>query len=389
MEPQVISVSQFLAILNETMAYAFPAVTVEGEVSEYKVWKTLAFFKIKENDAAMDCMMPTGLIKTSIEDGMKIRLTGVPRFSGKGRYSFNGKSLELAGEGAIRRAFELLRRSLEAEGLFSPERKRPLPKYPRRIGLITSGDSAAYADFMQTLNTRWGGVTVELANVQVQGAPAVDQIVGAFNYFNQLAMPVDVVALVRGGGSLEDLQAFNTEPVARAVAGSRTPVIVGVGHEVDVSLADFAADVRAITPTNAAQLVVPDRHEELRRIGAELGQMSSVLSQKVGQSQQRIDRSLGRVEQFVRRPAELVERWQSQVLRGWERTAEWHRQQITQLERVVRAASPQANLERGYAIARANGRIVRDPAAVPAGAEVVLQLAKGALKTRAEAQDKS
>ena len=251
MEAQIISVSEFIAILNETLTYAFPIVTVEGEVSEYKVWKTLAFFKIKEGEAAMDCMMPTGLIKTTIEDGMKIRLTGNPRFSGKGRYSFTGKSLELVGEGAIRRAFELLRRRLESEGLFNPERKRPLPKYPQRIGLITSADSAGYADFMKTLNSRWGGVTVELVHVQVQGGPAVEQIVAAFGYFNQLASPVDTVALIRGGGSLEDLQAFNTEPVARAVAGSRTPVIVGVGHEVDVSLADFAADVRAITPTNA------------------------------------------------------------------------------------------------------------------------------------------
>jgi len=383
-EPQVIGVGQFLAILNETLSYAFPAVTVEGEVSEYRVWKTLAFFKIKEGEAAMDCMMPTGLIKTTIEDGMKIRLTGVPRFSGKGRYSFSGKSLELAGEGAIRRAFELLRQRLEAEGLFSAERKRPLPRYPQRIGLITSGDSAAYADFMKTLNSRWGGVMVELAHVQVQGAPAPDQIVAAFDYFNQLASPVDVVVLVRGGGSLDDLQAFNTEPVARAVAGSRTPVIVGVGHEVDVSLADFAADVRAITPTNAAQLVVPDRSEESRRIMAELGQIGSTLNQKIGLSHQLIDRSLSRIELFVRRPAELVERWQTQVVRGWERAAERHRQQIIQLERVVRAASPQANLERGYAIARAGGRIVRDPSMVQVGTRVVIQLAKGELKTKSE-----
>lgn len=384
MSPQVIGVGEFVAILNETLKFAFPAVTVEGEVSEYRLWNSLVFFKIKEGDVAMDCMMPVALIQTAVEDGMKIRLTGSPRFSSRGRYSFQGRSLELAGEGAIRRAFELLRQKLEAEGLFSPERKRVLPRYPQRIGLITSGDSAAYADFMETINSRWGGVTVELAHVQVQGAPAPEQIVAAFAYFNQLASPVDVVVLIRGGGSLDDLQAFNSEPVARAVAGSRTPTIVGVGHEVDTSLADYAADVRAITPTNAAQLTVPDRQEELRRWSAQAAVMESALQRQLQTGGQRVERSLGRIGAFVQRPIAAVAGWQGQIQHGWDRTLEWHEQQVGQLARIVRAASPLANLERGYAIARSGGKILRDPAAARPGAQVVIQLAKGELTTKAE-----
>lgn len=407
MSPQVISVTEFVEILNETLGFAFPQVIIEGEISEFRVsqgkWVS---FSLKDDSSAINCFMVAAQLKVPLEDGMKVRVTGGPRVYGKsGRLSFAVRQVELAGEGEIRRAFELLRRKLEAEGLFRPERKRPIPAYPRRIGLITSGDSAAYADFIKILNARWGGVTVELAHVQVQGAAAPEQIVAAFNYFNQLAEPVDTLVLIRGGGSLEDLMAFNTEPVARAVAGSRTPTIVGVGHEVDTSLADFAADLRAATPTNAAQLAVPDRREELAKIEAAARHAAVSFGRMLAERQAMVDRQLGRIEQFARRPleqvaaarhrleqsalrllsgaarrSEQVARWQGMMGVRLEQTLDRRRRSLAELERIIRTTSPQATLARGYSIVRHEGKVLRDAAGVRKGDMVMVQLAKGNLK---------
>jgi exodeoxyribonuclease VII large subunit len=407
MSPQIISVSEFIEILNETLGFAFPAVVIEGEVSEFRIsqgkWVS---FSLKDETSAINCFMVAAQLKVPLEDGMKIRVTGGPRVYGKsGRLSFSVRQVDLAGEGEIRRAFELLKRKLEAEGLFRPERKRSISRYPKRIGLITSVDSAAYADFMKILNSRWGGVTLEVAHVQVQGAAAPDQVVAAFAYFNQLAEPVDTLVLIRGGGSLEDLQAFNTEPVARAVAGSRTPTIVGVGHEVDTSLADFAADLRAATPTNAAQLVVPDRREEQAKVESAIRHAMVSLGRVLAERSAAVDRQLNRIELFVRRPleqvasarhqleqsalrllsgaarrGEQVSRWQGLMAIRMEQTTERRRRSLEQLERIIRTTSPQATLARGYSIVRHGGQIVRDAKNVRAGDTVMVQLSKGNLK---------
>ena len=407
MNPQIISVSEFIGILNETLGFAFPTVLIEGEVSEFRVsqgkWVS---FSLKDEESAINCFMVAAQLKVPLEDGMKIRVTGGPRVYAKsGRLSFSVRQVELAGEGEIRRAFELLKRKLEAEGLFRPERKRPIPRYPKRIGLITSADSAAYADFMKILNARWGGVAVEVAHVQVQGVAAPEQIVAAFNYFNQLAEPVDTLVLIRGGGSLEDLQAFNTEPVARAVAGSRTPTIVGVGHEVDTSLADFAADLRAATPTNAAQLAVPDRREEMAKIESATRHAAVSLGRMLAERQAAVDRQLGRIELFVRRPleqvaaarhqleqsalrllsgasrrSEQVARRQGMMAVRMEQAMERRGRTLAQLERIIRTTSPQATLARGYAIVRHGGQVLRNAANVQKGDTVMVQLAKGNLK---------
>jgi exodeoxyribonuclease VII large subunit len=260
--PQTISVTEFVSIINETLAFAYPQVLIEGEVSSFKVNQgKFVFFDLKDEANVLNCFMMVHQLKMPIEDGMKVRVLGSPKVTKFSKFSLTVRDVELAGEGALRRAMELLKKKLEGEGLFDPARKRPIPAFPTRLGLITSGASAAYADFIKILSARWGGIEVLLADVSVQGAQAPDQIVGALEYFNTLRDPVDVLVLIRGGGSLEDLAAFSTEPVARAVAASRTPIIVGVGHEVDFSLADYAADLRAATPTDAARLVVPDRHE--------------------------------------------------------------------------------------------------------------------------------
>jgi exodeoxyribonuclease VII large subunit len=297
---------------------------------------------------------------------------------------------------------ELLKKKLTAEGLFDPARKRPLPKFPTRIGLITSGTSAAYGDFIKILGTRWSGVEVLLADVSVQGLQAPDQIIGALEYFNHLSPPVDVVVLIRGGGSLEDLIAFSTEPVARAVAASRTPIIVGVGHEVDVSLADYAADLRAATPTDAARLVVPDRTEVLAHIGHLCSRQNTSLAARTAQYRLRTDRALGRLESALRYPRERVAANEAKLERGLDRLlatarsnaqatatlqrrladrtntilAERH-QRIINLGRVLRGFDPQGVLARGYAIVRTGDTILRQSAQAKPGMGLVIQLSKG------------
>lgn len=263
MENVPLTVSDFVALVNQTLDYAFPVVSVLGEVAEFRVsqgkWVT---FKLKDGESVVECFMTAFQLRIPIENGMKVLVTAAPRINGKwGKFSLTVRAVKPVGEGSIKKGFELLKAKLEAEGLFSPERKRPLPRVPSYIGVITSSESAAYADFCKIINERWGGLKIDVAHTQVQGDPAADQIRGAIAYFNGLEVTPDVLVIIRGGGSAEDLMSFNDELLARAIASSRIPTLVGVGHEVDHTLADMVADRRAATPTNAAEIVVPNKQE--------------------------------------------------------------------------------------------------------------------------------
>jgi exodeoxyribonuclease VII large subunit len=374
-EGQVIGVKEFIAILNETLEFAYPLVTVEGEVSSFKVnqgkW---VFFDLKDDEATLPCFMPLYQLKVPLEDGMQVRASGTPKLTKWGKFSLTVKRVEPAGEGALRRAYELLKAKLESEGLFETARKRALPLVPQRLGLITSAQSAAYADFIKILGSRWGGLSIQLADVQVQGAPAPLQIVNAIQYFNQLATPVDVLVIIRGGGSLEDLAAFNDETVARSIAASRTPTIVGVGHEVDVSLADLAADRRAATPTDAARLVVPDRAEMSRRVSALQDRLGQGVDHKLAEASSSLGRYVHITERFLQVPLARINQlaavlrrdldyFQAGLSRYQERTA----QQMEQLSigitvqsiepPMVRIAQMADSLKRG--IVYFQGRLTR------------------------------
>lgn len=385
MNPEVISVKQFVTILNETLSFAYPAVTIEGEVSGFKVnqgkW---VFFDLKDEEAALGCFMPLSTLKVELEDGMQIRVSGSPRLTKWGKFSFTVRAVELAGEGALRRAYDLLKAKLEAEGLFAPARKRSLPLIPRRIGLITSAQSAAYADFIKILNGRWGGLEVQLADVQVQGAKAPVQIMAAFNYFDELADPVDVVVLIRGGGSLEDLQAFNTEAVCRAVAGSRTPTVVGVGHEVDTSLADLAADQRAVTPTDAGRLVVPDRTEMQRRLQQLEHGVEASLQRHLRAAELDLTRRLGALQHHINLPKERLQLLESRLGHSQELLLRQQGERLGSLARVLTSYDPKATLRRGYAIVRHGEKVLKAASQVQTGDHLVIQLAQDQIGARVE-----
>jgi exodeoxyribonuclease VII large subunit len=330
-----LSVSDFIALTNQTLEYAYPSVEIEGEVAGFKVNQgKYIFFDLKDASGSIGCFMMLWQQRLPIEDGMKVVVTGTPKLTPWGKFSVTVRNVQPSGEGSLKKSFELLKAKLQKEGLFATERKRTLPTLPRRVAVISSTQAAGYADFIKILNDRWGGLEVEVAHVQVQGADAPDQIIRALRYFNGREEVPEVIVIVRGGGSADDLAAFNDELLVREIAASRVPTLVGVGHEVDISLADMAADVRAATPSNAAQLLVPDRQEVVRRVQSRVGIL------------------LPKVEKVIDIRLREVELSMTKAFRQIERRHEDTERRLESLRQVLSELNPRRVLERGYALVR-------------------------------------
>lgn len=365
MEKTVFQVSELIAVINQTLEYAYPSVVVEGEVASFKVSKDkYVFFDIKDDTGSVNCFMMVYQLRTALEDGMRVQLLAVPRLTPWGKFSLTVREIMPVGEGSIKRAFELLKAKLAGEGLFDTERKRSLPEFPARIGLIASVESAGYVDFLKILDSRWGGVEVEVADVQVQGLSAAGQIIGAIEHFNQQADLPEVLVLVRGGGSADDLAVFNDEALVRAIAASRVPTLVGVGHEVDVSLADLAADLRAATPSNAAQLLVPDRQ---------------ALINELNQREQRLYERLVRRLDDIKLRVDVAAR---QMLGRLQNSLEAYQRRLGQAALVLRQLDPKLALRRGYALVRdSKGQLLRSAKGVKPGDKLTIQLASAILES--------
>lgn len=400
-----LTVSQFVEAVNYALD-ALEYLTVEGEVSEYKVihnkWVT---FSLKDDKSSIGCFMTVWQLKTIIEDGMLVKVTGQPRLREKGFFSFVLQTVQPSGEGALRRAFQLLQQKLHSEGVFDPIRKRSLPRFPRHIAFITSRDAAAYNDFLKVLTARQGGLTISFIHTQVQGEDAPRQIIQALETANTELSSLDVIVLVRGGGSLEDLHAFNDEEVVRAVAASRTPTVVGIGHERDVTLAELAADVRASTPSNAAELVVRSRQEielDLRHLQTSLkGSLEETMQQKqqlitrsVSVLKSRIQTTAGEVLRKVDSLKHVGNRLRQQIsqntvsisaapvtLRQLFTTQTRHtKEQLNQLQRILQSLSPHTILKRGYSITRGkDGKVVTSVTQLAKNETVTTTLADGSV----------
>ncbi len=301
MEKLRFSVSDFIATTNQTLEYAYPGVEVEGEVASFKVNQgKFVFFDLKDAGGTIGCFMTVWQLRVPIEDGMKVIVTATPKLTQWGKFSLTVQAVRPSGEGAIKKSFDILKEKLAKEGLFALERKRSLPKVPQHVAVISSTQAAGYADFVKILDDRWGGLSVDVAHVQVQGEVAAEQIIRAIHYFNERDELPEVLVIIRGGGSADDLAVFNDEPLVRAIASSRVPVLTGIGHEIDESLADLAADVRAATPSNAAQLLVPDKTEILAQTQRTVRLMASRVQQRIDQERasvrDRMAMMLGRIE---------------------------------------------------------------------------------------------
>lgn len=330
-----LSVSDFIALTNQTLEYAYPSVEVEGEVAGFKVNQgKYVFFDLKDDVSSIGCFMTVWQLRVPIEDGMKVIITAVPKLTQWGKFSLTVRAVRPSGEGSLKKSFELLRDKLDKEGLFTEGRKRPLPTLPQRIGVISSLQAAGYADFIKILNDRYGGLRIEVAQVQVQGSSAPDQMIRALKYFNTLDRLPEVIVMIRGGGSADDLSAFNDELLVREIAASRVPTLVGVGHETDVSLADMAADVRAATPSNAAQLLVPDRQETIRSV------------RRLVQSL--VPRVLGLIDD----QRQDIYHQLTACLVTMERAYDAKHDRLETTKQLLRSLDPQVVLRRGYAVIR-------------------------------------
>ncbi|HSX34154.1 MAG TPA: exodeoxyribonuclease VII large subunit [Candidatus Saccharimonadales bacterium] len=352
-----LSVGEFVSLVNQTLDYAYPAVTITGELANFRVSKNRwVYFDLKDDDASVRFFGTVYHLPGPLEDGMLLAVQGSPRLHPQYGFSVNIISMRPVGEGSIKKAAALLQAKLAAEGLFDPARKRMLPYPPARIGLVTSGESAAYRDFVKVLGARWGGVHIELIDVQVQGEIAPTQITAAIEQFNQQAEPPDVLVVTRGGGSAEDLAAFSTEQVTRAVASSRIPTLVAIGHEVDISLAELAADQRASTPSNAAELLVPDRKHVLASLQATRGQLLQGALQATANART----GVGHAAQLAHQAAAHAASAAGQKLRL--------QQQLLQ------AFNPHAALQRGYAVVRSGGMLVSSGRKLASGADITITL---------------
>lgn len=324
--------TEFIAVVNQTLEYAYSSVTIVGEVASFKVnqgkW---VFFDVKDEESSISCFMTLYQLRQPLEDGMKVIVRGVPKLTKWGKFSFTVSAVQPVGEGSLKKAFELLKKKLADEGLFDEEKKRALPKYISKLGVISSTQAAGYADFIKILNARWGGIKVQVAHTQVQGLDAPDQIIRALNYFNERG-EVEVIAILRGGGSADDLACFNDEKLARAVAGSKIPVITGIGHEVDESLCDLAADVRASTPSNAAEMLTPDRENVLYGVNMIVNRFGTIAVNKIIEEKKKL--------------AERVEKISSVIKIKIEESKKVLSHQIKLLE----AMNPEEVLRQGYAI---------------------------------------
>ncbi|HUD07924.1 MAG TPA: exodeoxyribonuclease VII large subunit [Candidatus Saccharimonadales bacterium] len=274
----IVTVSEFIDLLNQTLEFAYPSISIIGELSDFKISKNKwIYFDLKDDKAKARFFGTVYQLPGPLKDGLMLKVRAIPHVHPQYGFSLTVQHIALSGEGSIKQASDLLKAKLIAEGLFADERKRSLPYPPSRIGLITSVESAAYTDFLKIINQRWGGLEIILNNVQVQGEPAIEQIIQAISQFNQMAYPPEVLVITRGGGSVDDLQIFNHELVTRSIAGSRIPTLVAIGHEQDVSLAELAADQRASTPSNAAELLVPDKNSVIEQLKMTRQQMTTHL----------------------------------------------------------------------------------------------------------------
>jgi len=390
MSQMIYSVSDYLVLLNTILREQATTqeLFIEGEISDYRVsqGKWISFdLKDEKAEAVLKCWGTVWQIKEPIENGMRVHVSGFPKiFERYGTLKLTVEHVVPVGEGALRRSYELLKKKLEQEGLFDLGRKRSLPRFPKKIGLITSKDAAAYGDFLRVLNNRWGGIEIEHMHVHVQGREAVPEILAAFRFVNQLPLEhrPDVLVLTRGGGGLEDLHAFNDEEVTRAVYQSVVPVVVAVGHERDESLCDFVADVRASTPSNAAERLVPSRSEILYEIETMEQHLERRLQERIDVYKRLCDRVAQEVHRVLDREREKV---QMLTLQFRTKVDDWIpsiHNHITTAMKILRQVDPTRVLARGYAIARLRGHVITSAESLAIGEEIAIQFTRGQIDTQ-------
>lgn len=392
MESFVISVSELNQYIKERLDGdpALNAVCVRGEISNYKLYPSgHHYFTLKDDAAVIRCVMfrsSAASLRFRPENGMAVLAIGrVSVFPRDGAYQLYCSRLTPDGAGELHTAFEQLKKKLFEEGLFDKERKRTLPAYPHRIALITSPAGAAVHDMLRILNRRYPLSRVLLLPVRVQGAEAAGEISAAIRYANEKRL-ADVIITGRGGGSLEDLWAFNEEPVARAIAASQIPVVSAVGHEPDVTISDFVADLRAATPSNAAELVAPDQNELRLRLRKAQSAMEQAMRTTLAEKRAALDRI--RSSRALQSPLSQLQDKRQRLDGLTDRLRHLYQLQIAQRQRELSrlsasldAMSPLKVLSRGYSIVTTeDGAVVRSYRGVAPGDRITVRTGSGTIR---------
>jgi exodeoxyribonuclease VII large subunit len=397
---KVFTVSELTRSIRGTLETRFAAVWVQGEISNYKLHPSgHQYFTLKDQRAQISCVIwrdTMAPLRQGLADGAQVQVCGtVTVFEAQGKYQLRIEILQPRGVGLLQAKFEALKRKLQTEGLFAPERKRPLPKFPRRIGIVTSPSGAAIRDMLNVLRRRAPWLQILINPVRVQGTGAAQEIAVAIH---ELAMPdeafapVDLIVVTRGGGSIEDLWEFNQEIVARAMFHSAVPIVSAVGHEIDFTICDFVADLRAPTPSAAAELIVPDIIDLQHRIDGCARAVARQLLNRVREVQQRLDHAREAVQRCLAHRLDGYKRGLLHALRVLQarspvrelmmrrnRFADLHRRLLTcprqlmeqathrfaRVEGMLRVLGPDATLRRGYSVTtNERGQIVRTVAVI-------------------------
>src|SRR5438094_1700397 len=412
---KIFTVGELTRQIRGTLETKFGAVWVQGEISNYKLHPSgHQYFTLKDQRAQIACViwrdaLPRKLSGQPLVDGAQVQVYGtVTVFEARGQYQLNVQILQPRGVGLLQARFETLKRKLDAEGLFAPERKRPLPKFPRRIGIVTSPTGAAIRDMLNVLRRRAPWLQILISPVRVQGTGAAQEIAVAIRELatpNENWQPLDLIVVTRGGGSIEDLWEFNEEIVARAIFNSTVPIVSAVGHEIDFTICDFVADLRAPTPSAAAELIVSDIIDLQRRIDGCTRALARQLLSRVRDAQQGLDHAretlqrclAHRIDSYkrgllhitaalqARSPArELMVRrnrfadLHRRLVACPERLLETARRRFQHMEGILRVLGPEATLRRGYSITtNERGKIIRTITAVRAKMKIRTRVSDG------------
>lgn len=393
---QVLSVSQITNHLKGVVEQNFSDVWVAGEISNFsRPQSGHCYLTLKDDNAQLRAVIWRGTaskLKFDVHDGLEVVCRGrLDVYPPRGSYQLVIDQLQPQGIGALELALRKLREKLEHEGLFDPQHKQPLPNFPRRIGVVTSPTGAAIRDFLEVLRRRWRGVDVLIFPVRVQGDGAAAEIAAAIKQANRLSPALDVLIATRGGGSLEDLWAFNEEPVVRAIASSHIPTISAVGHEIDVTLADLAADVRALTPSEAAERVVPSAQDVKQIMQGFHSRLQTALSSRATAARNRLDaiasrtvfsRPLDNVHLLSRQVDELSTRIHTAV----QQTVSQQQSQLTALSGKLDTLSPLGVLGRGYSLTHdeATGKLITSTKKLKTNQRIVTRLATGSVTSTIE-----
>lgn len=397
----VFTVSQINRVVRDLLEAGIPALWLEGEISNFTHHRNgHMYFTLKDEAAEIEAVMfasQNALLQFTPADGQKVIAFGqITLYERKGRYQINVLEMRPAGIGKLQLEFEKLKERLQAEGLFDTRFKQPIPRFPERIGIVTSPEGAALRDVLKILRERYPIIEVLLFPARVQGEGAAMELAGAIRAANRYSLtiePLDTLIVTRGGGSLEDLWAFNEEPVARAIFESAIPIISAVGHEIDVTLADLVADVRAPTPTAAAQMAVPDRRELIELAQSARAQLKQLVFGRIENYLLRIEmlrrsRGLHRPVQLLHEHEQTLDHASGLLLRAMRERLARHQERWQGLVRHLESLNPASVLRRGFSVVESEaGQIVRSAEQVRVGERVKIRLHQGRLLSRVEAKE--